>query len=122
MVRSAPSRSSGEGEGSGWPRRKHLVAIWRDRQLTDLPAAAPRPGERPFWTDPMRPDPLQVPVSAIMTSPAIAAEESTTITALCRIMWNLRIHRVPILHKGKVTGLVSSMDLCRAILAGQIKL
>jgi CBS domain-containing protein len=39
---------------------------------------------------------------------------------LCRIMWSLRIHRVPILRKGKVTGLVSSMDLCRAVLEGKI--
>ena len=59
-------------------------------------------------------------VSAIMTSPAISADESTPVADLCRIMWNLRIHRVPILKHGKVTGLVSSMDLCRAILTGKI--
>jgi signal-transduction protein with cAMP-binding, CBS, and nucleotidyltransferase domain len=36
-------------------------------------------------------------------------------------MWNLRIHRVPIVRGGHVTGLISSMDLCRAILTGLIK-
>jgi CBS domain-containing protein len=36
-------------------------------------------------------------------------------------MWNLRIHRVPIVNQGKVSGIVSSMDLCRAILSGLIK-
>jgi len=52
--------------------------------------------------------------------PAISAEEDTPVIELCRIMWSLRIHRVPILRKGKVTGLVSSMDLCRAVLEGKI--
>ena len=64
---------------------------------------------------------MRMPVRAIMTSPAISAEEATPITDLCNVMWNLRIHRVPIVRGGKVTGLVSSMDLCRAILNGQIK-
>jgi len=36
-------------------------------------------------------------------------------------MWSLRIHRVPILKRGTVTGLVSSMDLCRAVLEGKIR-
>jgi len=47
---------------------------------------------------------MEMPVSTIMTSPAISAEEDTPVTDLCRIMWSLRIHRVPILRKGKVTG------------------
>ncbi|HXH27996.1 MAG TPA: CBS domain-containing protein, partial [Candidatus Polarisedimenticolia bacterium] len=93
----------------------------RDRGLSEVPPAPPRPGEKPFWSDFNRsPDPMEVQVREIMTSPAISADEETPITDLCRIMWNLRIHRVPILKNGKVTGLVSSMDLCRAILEGTI--
>src|SRR5207245_2007290 len=82
----------------------------------------PRAGEKPFWSDVHRPPaPMEIPVSAIMTSPAISADEETPVSDLCRIMWNLRIHRIPILRRGRVTGLVSSMDLCRAILDGKIR-
>jgi signal-transduction protein with cAMP-binding, CBS, and nucleotidyltransferase domain len=94
----------------------------RERHLAGLPDSGPRPGERPFWAD-ARPsnDPLRMPVSAIMTSPAISAEENTPLRDLCNVMWNLRIHRIPIVRAGKVTGVVSSMDLCRAILDGLIE-
>ncbi|PYT36324.1 MAG: hypothetical protein DMF52_07880 [Acidobacteria bacterium] len=107
--------------GSGRPS-KRVVAMLRGRHLQEAPPAQPRPGERPFWAEHRAPDPMEMPVSTIMTSPAISAEEDTPVTDLCRIMWSLRIHRVPILKKGKVTGLVSSMDLCRAVLEGKIRI
>ena len=101
----------GPARRSGRPS-KRVVAMLRGRHLKEAPPAQPRPGERPFWAEHRSPDPMELPVSTIMTSPAISAEEDTPVTDLCRIMWSLRIHRVPILKKGKVTGLVSSMDLC----------
>ncbi len=105
----------------GKRRGKRVVAILRQRALKEAPIPSPRAGEKPFWSDQHRPpDPMEMPVSAIMTSPAISADEETPLADLCRIMWNLRIHRLPILREGKVTGLVSSMDLCRAILDGTI--
>lgn len=114
-------RSSAEGTTSRHKRRQ-VVAMLRDRHLKALPEAQPRPGEQAFWAETRKAnDPLRKPVSAIMTSPAISAEETTPITDLCNVMWNLRIHRIPIVKGGRVTGLVSSMDLCRAILSGQIK-
>ena len=110
------------GEGPARRKRRGMVAALRERSLRAVPDARPRIGERAFWAD-LRAgdDPMRMPVRAIMTSPAISAEEATPITDLCNVMWNLRIHRVPIVRGGKVTGLVSSMDLCRAILNGQIK-
>jgi len=108
----SPSRRRGRG----------MVKALRDRSLRAVPDALPRPGERAFWADQRAgDDPMRMPVRAIMTSPAISAEEKTPITDLCQVMWSLRIHRVPIVRGGKVTGLISSMDLCRAILNGQIK-
>jgi len=110
--------------GRGPTRRagRHVVALLRERHLASLPDSRPRPGEKPFWADARPPnDPLRMPVSAIMTSPAISAEERTPVRDLCNVMWNLRIHRIPIVRAGKVTGLVSSMDLCRAILDGLIE-
>jgi CBS domain-containing protein len=103
-------------------RRRGMVEALRERNLKAVPEARPRPGERAFWADQRAgDDPMRMPVRAIMSSPAISAEEETPITDLCNVMWSLRLHRVPVVRGGKVTGLISSMDLCRAILNGQIK-
>ena len=54
-------------------------------------------------------------VGDIMTRPAVSADETTELSSLCRIMTRLRIHRIPIVSRGRVTGLVSSLDVCRAV-------
>jgi CBS domain-containing protein len=51
----------------------------------------------------------------IMTSPPICASEDTDLMNLCRMMHRLRIHRVPIVRKRKLTGIISSLDICGAI-------
>ncbi len=110
-------------ESRSRPRGKRVMQMLTARRLNAVPSPETPPGEIPFWSNAQRThDPLQISVGAIMTSPAISADEMTPIVDLCRIMWNLRIHRVPILKHGKVTGLVSSMDLCRAVLSGKIVL
>jgi len=102
---------------------KRVVQMIRERRLKEVPQPAPRPGERRFWSEGTKPpDPMDLPIRTIMTSPAISAEEDTPVGELCRVMWSLKIHRVPIVRAGKVTGLVSSMDLCRAILQGTIRI
>jgi CBS domain-containing protein len=116
-----PGEEPPPGESAG-SRARRVVELLRGR-LEEAPPARPRTGEKPFWADARRPtDPMGMPVRAIMTSPAISAEEQTPVADLCRIMWSLRIHRVPILKNGRVTGLVSSMDLCRAVLERKIRL
>ena len=57
-------------------------------------------------------------VADVMTSPAICAREETDLAELARMMWALRLHRVPILRDGRLAGIVSSMDLCRAVSMG----
>lgn len=113
-------QAAGVPSGGGRTSRR-VVSVLRGRTLHAAPPAPLRSGERPFWAEHRSPDPMEMPVSTIMTSPAISAKEDTPVTDLCRIMWSLRIHRVPILRKEKVTGLVSSMDLCRAVIEGKIK-
>ena len=116
-----PGEAPPAGE-SAKGRARRVVAMLRGR-LAEAPPVPPRTGEKPFWADGRKPpDPMEMPIRAIMTSPAISAEEDTPVADLCRIMWSLRIHRVPILRNGRVTGLVSSMDLCRAIMDGKIRL
>lgn len=117
----APAAPAGRDVVAG-RNRPSVVAMLRDRKLKALPDLPPRLGESPFWAEDRKAaDPLRMPVSAIMTSPAISAKEQTPVSELCNVMSNLKIHRVPIVRGGRVTGLVSSMDLCRAILSGLIK-
>jgi len=61
-------------------------------------------------------------VEEIMTPNPIAAEEMTPIEELCRLMWRLKIHRIPIVRDQKVTGIVSSIDVCRLVADGSASL
>ena len=117
-----PGDHAADAPTGGARTSRRVVSVLRGRALHAAPPAPLRSGEKPFWAEHRSPDPMEMPVSTIMTSPAISAEEDTPVTDLCRIMWSLRIHRVPILRKSKVTGLVSSMDLCRAVIEGKIKI
>jgi CBS domain-containing protein len=69
----------------------------------------------------VRPGPARR-AAEIMTPNPITAEEATSLDDLCRIMWNLRIHRVPIVRRGILKGIVSSMDICRLIAEGKARL
>lgn len=59
-------------------------------------------------------------VSEIMTSPAITVGEDTDVAEACRTMWKMRIHRLPVVQDGKVVGILSAMDLVRAVAEGEI--
>ena len=63
-------------------------------------------------------DGTPVLVRDIMTSPAVCASEDTDIVELSRMMWGMRIHRIPILSDGRVTGVVTALDLVRAVAEG----
>jgi CBS domain-containing protein len=69
-----------------------------------------------------RPNGFVTQVHEIMTAPAVSATEDTEIADLCRMMWRLRLHHVPIVDGGRVTGIVSSLDLCRVVAEGKISL
>ena len=59
-------------------------------------------------------------VGDIMTAPAVTATEETDVRDLCRLMWRLRLHHIPIVRDGKVSGIVSSLDLCRDVADGSV--
>jgi CBS domain-containing protein len=77
--------------------------------------AAPSGAEQPVK------NPAELKVRDLMTSPAVSATEETEIMGLCRMMQRLRIHRIPIVKNGKVTGIISSLDIVGR-LADDIKL
>lgn len=63
---------------------------------------------------------LQAPefkyVRDVMTPAALAAMESTPVRELAKMMLRRRIHRIFILRKGRLVGVVSSLDLLEALL------
>lgn len=85
-----------------------------EEELASLRPSRGEPQER-FAAGPRR-------VGEIMTSSPISAEEETPVEELCRLMWGLKIHRVPIVNKGKVTGIVSTLDICRLVAEGRVRL
>ena len=60
------------------------------------------------------------PVSDIMTHPAITVQPETELREVCRVMWSVRIHHVPVTNAGTIVGLISSLDLCRAVAEGKL--
>ena len=64
-------------------------------------------------------DGCAITVKEVMTAPAVAANEGIKIGDLCKMMHRLRIHRVPIVNQGKVTGMISSLDICGAVGRGE---
>ena len=61
-------------------------------------------------------------VRDVMTAPAVSAVEDTDIVDLCRMMYKLRIHRVPIVRAEKVLGIISSLDICNALATGRLNI
>lgn len=59
-----------------------------------------------------------VRVRDIMTSPAVCATGDTDVVDLCKMMWGMRIHHVPILVDGRVKGMVSALDIVRIVSEG----
>lgn len=56
-------------------------------------------------------------VEQIMTPGAIALDEETPVEKVAKVMIESRIHRVLITKGGKLAGIVTSMDLLRALIA-----
>ena len=59
-------------------------------------------------------------VRDIMTSPATCGTEETDVVELCRMMWGMRIHRIPIVLDGRVAGVVTALDVVRAVAEGAL--
>jgi CBS domain-containing protein len=59
-------------------------------------------------------------VRDIMTSPAVCATEDTDVVELSRLLSGMRIHRIPILVDGRVAGVVTALDVVRAVAEGTL--
>lgn len=59
--------------------------------------------------------PRTAQVQDIMTPAAFTTDESTPIREIARFMLRRRVHRVIVTRQGKLAGIVTSMDLLRAL-------
>ena len=53
----------------------------------------------------------------IMTKPAVAVALNDTLLCVCELMSNRRIHRVVVAEGSRIVGIITTMDIMRAIAA-----
>jgi CBS domain-containing protein len=51
----------------------------------------------------------------IMTKPAVAVSPNDTLQRVCELMYNRRIHRVVVAEGNRILGIITTMDILRAI-------
>jgi CBS domain-containing protein len=57
-------------------------------------------------------------VGEIMTRDVLSAPDDATVEDLCRLMWEKRIHRIPIVRGSILVGIVSALDICKGVANG----
>ena len=68
-------------------------------------------------TDLLRQRDEDSPVASVMTPWTVSFEEETEISELARQMLAKKIHRVVVTREGRLCGIITTMDLVRALLA-----
>lgn len=65
-------------------------------------------------------DPVSTKVSAVMTKDPVCVDPSTTVEEAMGVVTNQRYRHLPIVHNGKVVGIVSSGDLTHWLVEDQV--
>jgi CBS domain-containing protein len=63
--------------------------------------------------------PLSARVQDIMTPAAFMTEQDTPVGDIARFMLRRRVHRIIVTRKGRLAGIITSMDLLRALVRQQ---
>lgn len=58
----------------------------------------------------------------IMTKPPVTVGPETTLQRVCELMFNRRIHRVVVAEGPQIRGIITTMDILRAIATAQSQL
>ena len=101
---------------------KEVAKIFSDRKITGAPVVNPA-GELVgviSETDIIRKSTsigAWSPSTAgqIMTKPPVAVAPDTTLQRVCELMYNRRIHRVVVAEGSQIRGIITTMDILRAI-------
>lgn len=92
--------------------------VRRERELPEAEASTLH-GSDERWLDKhgyVVETPDYTKVKDIMTPAVVCADEDASVSDLARAMLSHHIHRIVILRAGRVKGIVTSMDLLRAML------
>jgi CBS domain-containing protein len=52
----------------------------------------------------------------VMTKPAVTVSPNDSLQRVCELMYNRRIHRVVVAENKKIVGILTTMDILRAIM------
>lgn len=103
-----------KGAPVGVVSQTDLIRRQRERGVdTEAPAWYAEEGVRGFHVE----EPDRTRVEDVMTPAVFSAGETTPVEELARLMLRRRVHRVVITRAGRLLGIVTSMDLLRALLA-----
>lgn len=100
---------------------REAAKLFSDRRITGAPVVS-REGHLVgvvSQTDLVRREGARDRVEQIMTPWAVSFEEETPVLELARQMLRKRIHRVVITRDGKLSGIVTTMDLLKALMERQ---
>jgi CBS domain-containing protein len=61
----------------------------------------------------------ETPVWQIMTSPVITTNPDDSVASCMQIMTERRIRHLPVMHEGRMVGMISIGDLVRAVIEDQ---
>jgi CBS domain-containing protein len=59
-------------------------------------------------------------VEQVMSKPAVAIDEDADVLEAAQVMVTRRFKRLPVTHKGRLVGIISRIDICQALLEGQL--
>jgi CBS domain-containing protein len=77
-------------------------------------------GHDSLWDDFRPEDAPDLRVKDIMSREAITAQREASIAELAGMMYSNRIHRIIILDGDRLSGIVSTMDILRAVRDGKV--
>jgi CBS domain-containing protein len=106
----------GFGRLVGVVSQTDLVRRDREASLEDVPAYHQDPEEARLPSGLHIEDPDYACVKDVMTPKAITFEEDRPIYLIARTMLRERIHRVVITRQGRLCGILTSMDLLKALM------
>lgn len=75
-------------------------------------------GAGEHWPGEAAADAGQTPVLSLMTGSVVSCEEDTPLDEVARVMLDRRIHRVLVTREGRLCGILTAMDLLRALPGG----
>jgi CBS domain-containing protein len=95
-------------------------AVYEDQVISTILAAFPRPGAD--LSEHSVPDAQAIDTSAadIMLAPPVVVDEQDDAFTALTLMTDTGLPRLPVISDGRVIGTISRVDICQALLEGEL--